>query len=516
MGTILVTSSILLTFASGYTTFCGLLEYVQTFIAVLVTIGIQGLLFASSWRLGAGLLQNFKISVIFIFFITMIVSVFFSYSDLLNKMFSPEDRRRLQIERATEQASNIIYDVRLKIEDELNQTTSSIKSDFEKYNQEQNIAIKKSLTVLNDDINKTESKYKEFERLFKREVENGGTSISANQISKPGYGNISKDYENKYQTIYDSEYLPKKRDVEHLEKIIANNIFLANSVKNSHNTLLSENIRKYRENIDQYGLKLKSDFEITNVGFPSNINNNINYIIRLNEFNLLQKEECNIKTSFDLSVVKHTLNECVSLAPIEPPEQKREILHKINKIGLSDGDKVHYFLLSINELTQKNILAFGALFIALSMDGLILFCGILASRPESYLNMKSVDDLIEVQEQALQTVFEIKFDETFLKGINSRYIRHLINILSNCVPDMELAYQGIPVVMRRETIESMNLGRELGTLIALKLAEIVNDGKDVGLRTRFIIWASDQITSYLEKEENLSSFHKTFAKEANA
>ena len=62
--TTLVISTFLLSFASGFTTWLGLLQYVPWSVALMITAAIQGLLFVTSWRLGATLTaRKFKVSL---------------------------------------------------------------------------------------------------------------------------------------------------------------------------------------------------------------------------------------------------------------------------------------------------------------------------------------------------------------------------------------------------------------------------------------------------------------------
>ena len=238
----------------------------------------------------------------------------------------------------------------------------------------------------------------------------------------------------------------------------------------------------------------------------------IKRIIAIEEYMKWFRENIYIQNETSIQNLKILAMKAVNNMPLKSSESKTNALNRFSKVGLYDGDKVHYFLLSINELYNFNILALGSLFIALSIDCLILFCGLLAARPESFLDMTNADDLSEVKELALEVVFDLDLSD--IDSYQSTFIKNIAKLIKLGKADMKFAYDGWPILIENTVIEESNLAKEVGTLISLGFADIIKEteNKDVyfiGIKTRLILWVSEQIVNYKGKSKSFQDFKKS-------
>jgi hypothetical protein len=105
---LLFIASVLLSIASFYTTFVGIVPFVQIAIfGFFITAAIQSLLFVVSWRLGfmfAGKEDVATVDVM-VFLVTFTLSVFFSFNSLFNVVFAEDLQREASLSRVRDGAS---------------------------------------------------------------------------------------------------------------------------------------------------------------------------------------------------------------------------------------------------------------------------------------------------------------------------------------------------------------------------------------------------------------------------
>ena len=121
IGKVLLIASALLSIASGFTTFFGLSEYFPFIISFFVTIGIQSLLFATSWRIGSDYkVGKFSTYTVLIFFVTLSSSIFFSYSSILDKIYNKENRQKDEIFFSQKESIKIVDGLKSEIQNSFN------------------------------------------------------------------------------------------------------------------------------------------------------------------------------------------------------------------------------------------------------------------------------------------------------------------------------------------------------------------------------------------------------------
>ena len=155
------------------------------------------------------------------------------------------------------------------------------------------------------------------------------------------------------------------------------------------------------------------------------------------------------------------------------------------------GSEQHQFVASVTLLNKGHILAVGAFSIAFLIDFLVLFCGILGALPLSYLTLKNYEDIESVMESGMENIFSMN-GQTY----NSAFKNKLQLIISNSEPSpIDIAFEGYPTVLRTETIQRLNLGADIGILLSTFQANTFEGSDDVYLRTRFILWAAENLNS---------------------
>ncbi|MEM7560732.1 MAG: hypothetical protein AAF394_16540, partial [Planctomycetota bacterium] len=110
-------ASILLSLASFYTTFTGMLHFMpQWLISGFITIAIQSLLLVTSWRIGFIVADRQGASPldITVFLIAFVTSVFFSFVSLFDAIFDPELQERTRMTRVHNAVEETITDLEVR------------------------------------------------------------------------------------------------------------------------------------------------------------------------------------------------------------------------------------------------------------------------------------------------------------------------------------------------------------------------------------------------------------------
>ncbi|HVI79817.1 MAG TPA: hypothetical protein VM715_16945, partial [Candidatus Acidoferrum sp.] len=92
-----------------------------------------------------------------------------------------------------------------------------------------------------------------------------------------------------------------------------------------------------------------------------------------------------IASARDVHELKDAIYSYLGKLTFLDPSYRRDLYERIGKIGVFEGREVHPFVLAIGEIQNSNPLALGSLVVALAIDLLVLFCGFLGARPDSYL-----------------------------------------------------------------------------------------------------------------------------------
>ena len=503
--------SFLLTVSSAYTTYIGVNYFIRPWIPCLfLTIGIQGILFATSWRIGEGINQD-KIPpfLIISYFITFFLSVFFSYSALLDQIYDKNKRQQDEYNRSIKQALLI---------------TSKVADIIETNNKKKSIPIVNSINLWfnlqisyinsNPSLQKLRNEYiileAEYNRLFdtyKREL-NHGITPNNRGITSGGRGIIAIQYENKAQGFYFSQFQPIKTKINQIDS--AETLFkqryntLSNRLTSENLNNLNAAFNDYKSTVIEY---IQNDTRITDI--PQDIVIQITENSSINIF-LQQKDNISFDTISSTEGVRKELLKFVKIVPKSEIKHVEHHLEDIETIGKYGGEKAHPFVLAINELLYLNRITFLPLFLAFGIDLLILLCGLLLAKPKSFLKMNSIKDLKKYDDLIAQYIFSFDLDE-FEKKTKNAYINRLTQILRLITSDLDEAYNGLPAFIEGSKINNPNLAKEIGSLIALQFAVKNPDNGRIYLKVEFLMWAIEQVLNSKFSDTSLEDILKTIS-----
>ncbi len=509
---VLVISSFLLTIASGYTTIVGLFEYVPVIIGWILGIGIQGLLFATAWRIGVSIVsQNMKLSLLLIFLFTMFTSVFFSYTALLDVIYKPEYRENDEITNSIDKFSVLMNETQLAID---NYYSNHIDTVFYEINDWNDTIIQiyagsmsKNLGLLN----KRKSTYNKLSNKFDNEVKLGITKTSKNNnsYSPPGYGIYAKRYKNEMDNYYYDSLQTLDFQIKIADSLFNNFSTSIVDLTKSSSYLRYENYALVQSKLKILTSYIKRNFD-NQPTFPKLSSKGKSLLNKISEINIfydwLKKHSITTVPSQKDNLRNYGLT-VVSKLPSRFQGFSDKLTKQSISIGKYGGKDVHHFVLSYSALfLTKSPLALSAILLALLIDSLILISGILGARPDSFLNMKT-DELFDAQERALEVILALNIEDE--NKYDNQFIKRIIQIFIITKPDINAAKNGTPGIIQKADIEKYNLTKELGVFISLKLAATNKYNPDViGLSTRLVLWLAEQVILYENKQGTYTDFKK--------
>ncbi len=503
--------SFLITVASAYTTYIGINYFISHWIPCLfLTIGIQGILFATSWRIGEGINQE-KVPpyLIISYLITFILSAFFSYSALLDQIYEKSRRQQDEYNRSIKQALVITSKVSDRIETNNKEkyvpVVNSLNSWFN--SQTNYINSNASLRELRNQFITKQAEYNRLLDTYSREV-NHGITPNDRGITAGGRGSIAIQYENRAQRYYFSQLQPIERRVNQIDSA---ETVLKQKFNVLSNRLTSENLNNlnaayndYKATVIEY---IQNDARIVDV--PQDIVKQITENSPINTF-LQQKDNITFDTISSIEGVRKELIKFVKIVPKSEVRYVERYLDDIETIGKYGGEKAHPFVLAINELLYLNRITFLPLFLALGIDLLILLCGLLLAKPKSFLKMNSIKDLKKYDDLIVQYIFSLDLEDFKSKSKNA-YINRLVEILRLLNSDLEEAYNGLPAFIEGDKINNQNLAKEIGSLIALKFAVKNPVNGRIYLKVEFLMWATEQILNSKFSDASLEDILKAIS-----
>lgn len=118
---LLFVASVLLSIASFYTTYVGIVPFLdQPIFAWFITAAIQSLLFVVSWRLGFMVADKESVAWVdvLVFAVCFTLSVFFSFSSLFNVIYTPERQQEASLGRVRDGAAAVLSEAEEKLKDQ--------------------------------------------------------------------------------------------------------------------------------------------------------------------------------------------------------------------------------------------------------------------------------------------------------------------------------------------------------------------------------------------------------------
>jgi hypothetical protein len=500
--TIAVLSSIFLSLASGYTTYQGLLSYSPHPVALLITLGVQGILFAASWRIAfAALSREYSASLYLIFTVSLVTSVFFSYSSLYTKVYDDKDRDKDRVSLAIAEGRSIVAVIKTGRNEILAPVTFG--EEYKTWKDGLLASLNTIREVLRTRTSGVQSEIVIFENKYLNEFDHGGTSYTrqngAKAVSAPGEGPISDGYYRKWQS-YLKFQLPKtlKRESDFVtarERLLRD--LAAFEVDKSQ-------IGKLRA-VAGVCISIEQEYSPNQSGACDLGALDTKLVQQQQVINEVKSFDSACRDDFDLKdfnkIIDH-VNNCISSSGLPVPEQNT-LLKRNREFSSNEGTHAHHFIWITNGLMRLEVLALGSLMMALTIDILILLCGILGSRHESFLNIQTSRDLSSMQDYPLDIVLSTDF-EKFKNG--DPMLKRIGEVLGACEFNLDTAVEGYPATLSLEKIKSLGLHKELGVFLSMDLAKpLIGDGNEkiIGLRTKFILWMCDQGSRIQSSNDNL-------------
>jgi hypothetical protein len=510
----LVVSTLFITFASGYTTWLGLCEYLPRFVALLLTLGIQGLLYAASWRLGGSLnTRAFRLPLLVIYLVTALTSIFFSYSALLDAVYRPAQRQRDQLQRAQIEATDLDVEISSRLDSEFQVAARRVRQDVRAWYEKLATVADPQLAARESEARRVAAEQELLEKRAAKESAQGGTvAIIAGKrwMTPPGYGPFAQGYEQVADEHRSGELSAAQGRYQELKERLSTIRNLQQLILKDDAEVTSVNLARLETLRGEVAAILSADGSAAAM-LQKDLFSNATMLAAQTAANLESartgnavrpKEGVRSVDSLKAALLAR-LQEVSGLAP----KVRDELLERVARLGALQGAGTHQFALAIGELMRGNLLAGGALLVAITIDVLILLCGILAARPVSYLDMRSPDDLMDIQELAIQTIMSIAAAELEPADIASPFVRRCLEILDRADIDTDLAYSGFPAILSPEAVEELHL-LEVGVLLALRVAERLPNG-GLALRTRFVLWLADLVQRGLLHQSTFADVRQT-------
>lgn len=501
----LVFFSILLSIASGYTTFSGLSELFFGPFALLATFGIQGLLYTSSWRIGVVRHQNkINFNLILIFSFTVASSIFFSWVDILDSIYKEDSRRNDELNYSISKSNEMLLNFNKNAVLFVEQKSSDILLNLRKWDYINDSLLSKYEGKVYAPFLTAQKEVNRLDSILHWELTSGfGTSTTG------GKGQRYRTFKVNRDEYFTNTFLPLKAEEEEVKKSKKSYLDAFEKLISSKSNLTNANLTVCTQNLKAFStaISAKLDSTISLYDIPEEVVIDIGSLSSVNEFLLDQNKRYNVEKATSTEQIKDTLRTFIADLRnyyITQDLGVEKFLQKIDDIGKFGGEKAHPYALAIGGLSRGEPLAYISLIIALIIDFLILFCSLLSNPEGSFLSMEKPSDLLPLQELALEVVYSISTKESVKSS--QPYIKKISEILEASVSEVDLAQIGYPVSISYQKISALKIDQAIATLVALKLAKVDKKNKKVFLRTKLLLWMGEQVmnTKYkLQTERNI-------------
>jgi len=489
IGMILLGASTILSVASGFTTLGGLLEYLPFIIAFLVTLGIQSLLFAVCWRIGSDLkVGQTKLLMWLILIVTMGTSIFFSYSSLLDTIYSKEMRKEDEIKFAQRECADIVNEIKKDIISTFNPDSLDLTIQQKMYTWQKNVksSYESSYQNLKEKNKEYVDRVQLQENLINKQLE--ALKINNDSLNQAKY----QQRVNSLSWLTTSRLIPTSKKVNTVKPIVISFDKKFQNFLAHRDSMTISNFEElediYKSIVQAFGIDDKK----------ANLPDSMYYYIEQLQFSEHAIKECDnfeINNGQTTSSLRDNLLSLNSSLTYLNDTISQNLFDKAFDFGKYSGENVHYFVVSTTQLKRKNPLAFGALFIAIAIDLLVFFCGVLGAQPTSLLLIRNQEQLIQFAENGLHDILGMNLNEKLPENAPIN-IKRMVEILRNSKPSVNLAKTGTPAVLTKDKIDELNLANEVGIFLASGYAKKLTNSEDIGLTTVLLMWLSHQINIY--------------------
>ena len=438
--------------------------------------------------------------------LTLLISVFFSYTALFNTVYSVEERKSNRIVNSITLGSKILGEIENSLIKEVK--TKKLKTNLNNYNLwKQNVrkTLKNAIKDSQNELIRLEQEYKTLKNKYQHELDYGGTEYINSQGKKAfttaGSGKISDAYKLDATNFKKNKLNVYKEKIKifHLkeEEILKNIADFESSQDISYFNIAYEKFIKLINNMDMH-------YSIKKSVLGESFNNLIEVEKNLKQFSKVCSSDILKDISFQENL--NAIRRCIRVSKISEMEVEKH-LKSLKKIEKRQGIHTHFFIVVINELIEANPLSFATLGLAFIIDILILLCSLVASKHTTFLNMKEPKDLLQMKNYPLEIILDA---DTDIHSSDTMFIKRIKLILSNAYFDLTYAKKGYSMVIEKDKILDLNMHKELGTFFSMGLAKPVEEGKKIAFKTNFILWMCEQISRQYESNSSSEEMKKAF------
>jgi hypothetical protein len=503
---ILSASSIFLSLSSFYTTTDGLAQVVHIAIAVSLALGIQGLLFAASWRIGVVRgTSNFPFYLKIIYLISLIFSVVFSFISFFNTLYPQNQQNYDELNEVRSSAYEINEQATAIASQIVQKDIDSIKLQFNNW----------FTTASNSfDLNIVESlqPYRSKKLVYDELVNRANLELNEGYgPGSPGGGDgiLHRRYRREADLYYRNEVAIYGTRIIELDSLHTQFVSLSKEFVESKSPMTAGKLFSI-ENAYR-GVLARLDTRIRNNPVPKSITSKVAKYDPLLVF--LNRDLARYDTIGSVKRIKIELFDRINAIPNFKGISRSSFIDAANEIDRFSGENMHYFAKSLYQLYNLNWLAIISFILALGIDGLVLACGILGTSPNSILNLKNTEELFSQSDNAVQSAFlSLSILKSTTYGDQIKKFQLLLE------PSFEEAESnGIPATISVIKIKSNDLTGVVGLLISLNLifvpeglsdSQLTDQNENLGVSLKLSLWLNEQLLKHSEANSSFKDFIK--------
>jgi hypothetical protein len=462
---LLIVTIIFFTLVSGATTYDGTVLYLDKGSALLGSIGIQSLLFATALLIASRSVSKIATAV---YVIVMHVSVFFSYSSLLNHVYPPEHRSIELRERTADVAWDIIYPELQNSKAEHQRLIDEFSLELTKFGADVLSASTATITMLSNLENGSDS---DRERLTNM-VEGARKHEHEQRVWR-----LSKDI-----GMIDRDLRITRAKLDKLKRLKIDFKATLDNIAQNLDGITVTDINNLNEACHDLLAEAEGEVPATTCGRTSAFISKLDTMSGYARFWKFEHKKCLTTSTATMAEVEA----CLAVAPL-PVETRHEVSEQLRALDRLYGTDVHYFQVAVGLLREGHTLAVLSLILALAFDLLVLLAGFLRIFPARGLGTFDSENLINVLQIGGGTA-EDKLEKVLSRGAG--YVD---------VDRRSFSKDNYTTFFRLDQLTEIH--HAVGMLLNNDWATQTTRGEveGIALSEKFTSWAAAQIRSHKDK-----------------
>lgn len=450
---LLIWSSLFLSIFSGYTTWKGIDTLSNVVIAFIGMLGIQIMLFVSSWKMSFSFVRNnFSYSSLLIFIITLVTSTGFSYVSLFTTIF--DNKQKVEVEKSD--AKGMLFSIINEISGE--------HSDILDKSFDNNVYLSWKKTIIplvNEsrdelyDLSLSElQKSEKFKKKAEREFRRGGiheTEEGKKITTDPGDG----EYHKKLQ----HQSIKHKKKQEKYELLILDAETLLVELPEIQSLFNQQQDVSSLTKMDSIISRITSPITFSVIAkLKSNYDKQLSLMFKNKAFSKIStfNNQCSgskVEAPSSKNEILSFARTCILLSHLTSVE-KNKYIRKISTYERYNNQSSHKYMTALSELKKFNPLAMEVLFLASIFDLLILFSSFIGARIENYSDIKSIEDLGNMGEKPILTSLGANLDRS---ENDTKIQKRIKRLLKRSIFSSDSMIVGYPTIILDEEIQSLGL-----------------------------------------------------------